>query len=532
MNFFYNFEYIEKLSITCYAAITDPIKLWVWGLQPRPDIIGGSDMSKKKKKLKNSINKNGELAGFDTLNTVAKNSSNNAKEFFGNSTEEISEHRSSAITEFDLMTRFKSTYRLRTFEGALFIFNGKTYECATHELIVELLQDCFTAAEARQITYDMYSNAASMLLNNKMKEITTAHLDESKIFFKNGVYDVFKQSLITCDYNCFFTHQLNVSYKPKKEGKCPNFKHYIRAIAGNDKEIEKRIWYMLAYCLLPVQKRGHFFVLKSDHNSGANLLVEFIERLYNNDDVAHISLHDFEYKEELYELRDKALNTFINMDSDVISTKAEKYFNKITYSNRISCSGTNPRTVYNSAKFVFVTNSPLVTKKCSAEFYDRMILMPLSRSGYNNEQQQDMLAKFWDERNAILRKALKYAKDLIENDFKFPKCEVADFITENWRYGRNSSIAFFVNAKCDLSKDSTEKTHTAKLYESYAKYCKKNNTEPTSVKKFSQVLSQNFGLLQSRWYTEDNHYLHGFFGISLKSEKSKDSGIYYNIDIK
>ena len=491
-------------------------------------------MSKKKKKLKNFNNKNGKLAGFDTLNTVAKNSSNNAKEFFGNSTEEISEHSSSAITEFDLMTRFKSTYRLRTFEGALFIFNGKTYECATHELIVELLQDCFTAAEARCITFDMYSNAAAMLLSRKMTDIATAHLDESKIFFRNGVYDLFKKSLSTYESDFFCMHQLNVNFKPNKESNCPAFKNFIKTISGNDKQIEKRLWNMLAYCLLPVNKKGAFFVLRTDDNGDANLLVEFIERLYNSADITHISLQDFEDKEELYELRGKAINTFINMAPTAISKKAEKHFNKIITTNQINFNrkNLNPWAFPNTSKFIFTTTSPLVATKCSSEFYDRMILMPLSHSGYNKEQQQDMLAKFWDERNGIIRKALKYAKNLIENNFNFPGCEAADFITTNWRYGRNSAIAFFVNAKCKLTKDSTEKTHTADLYKAYVKFCKKNNTESTSVKKFSQVLSQNFGLLQGRWYTDDGHYLHGFFGITLKNEKSENIDVYYNIDIK
>lgn len=491
-------------------------------------------MAKEKtKQNKESLFVSTSIFDDPIFNEDYKVTDNTAKSLNNQDNKTITAKTKETMSSYDIVERFKSTYRLRIYNGTLYIFNGDTYECATKELIIALMQECLTAAEAKFVNFAKYNDAALMLLSRRTAGIEIAKIEKCKVLFENGLYDVKNKSFIPYTSQNFCLVRLNTKFKPNKKNDCPVFDNFLETVSGGDKQIQARILSMIGYCMLPEQDGKMFFVLGTAPNSGKSIIAQLLERLFGDDKVSHIALHDFDGEFGLASLHNKVLNTAMDLDSDIVSKKAVSRIKNLTGGDKIDINRKHKdqETFTNNVKFIFATNDPIVTSKNSDAFFERLLFIPFNHSVEKKDQDKNLIEKLWAERNGIIKKALKAARKLIQNNYIFPECEAADFIVDNWRYGKNISISYFINAKCTITNDKSVKSHTAVLYEAYEEFCSQNNFEPTSIKQFSHVLTENFGLLQGRWYDNNGRFLHGYFGITLKVEKSDKKNIYYNINI-
>ena len=71
-------------------------------------------------------------------------------------------------------------------------------------------------------------------------------------------------------------------------------------------------------------------------------------------------------------------------------------------------------------KFLFATNFPLRIESNDPAFLDRIIFLPFMNSVPKEERDPNLAKKLWKERDAIVTKALQYARKLMKQGWQFP----------------------------------------------------------------------------------------------------------------
>ena len=402
-------------------------------------------------------------------------------------------------------------------QGVFYYFDGVKYVAADQDKIIALMQANLPSEQLALLRHNDYVDAERLLRCDERIKLDDFPIAKHCILFNNGLYDLKKDRFIKPSPKKFVRFQVHATYLPDKKIKTPVFDEFLAAISGGDSQIRKLILAFLGYCLLPEDDGKCFFVLGTAKNSGKSLLARFLEYLFGASNVSHVALHDMGGTFDLSSLFNKAINTAMDLDADIINKRAVSRIKNLTGGDTIEVNAKYQAiTSFRSyLKFIFATNHPLLLDKADSAFWDRIIFIPFLNSIPKECQDIKLLDKLIKERDGIVRKAVKAAKILIKNNYEFPKCDIADRIIKTWRYGKDFSIAEFVENCCIISHDSGVKTHTHKLYARYRDYCEEEALDFVSENQFSRILSDIFELPQSRWVESDSRSLRGFIGITL-----------------
>lgn len=252
--------------------------------------------------------------------------------------------------------------------------------------------------------------------------------------------------------------------------------------------------------------------IKRDGLSKVGLISAFIQRLVGEAVVSSISLNDLHNNFALAPLVGKILNFSMDLNADYLNGRAVSAIKMLTGGDLITINEKyQPMFAYrNMAKFVFATNSPVLLKKPDDAFWEQMVIVPFLHSVDKEEQDKELPDKLWEERTGIVAKAMKAARKLIQNNYIFPACHIADSMKLSWA---KNDVAFVWQC-CDL-RDTSTRTYTHQLYRRYIQNCEDHDLEVESENLFSRVLGSRFGLKRSRWSEDGCTAQRGFLGIQL-----------------
>lgn len=82
---------------------------------------------------------------------------------------------------------------------------------------------------------------------------------------------------------------------------------------------------------------------------------------------------------------------------------------------------------------IFASNFPISLIEPDDAFWNRLIYLPFTKSIPKAKQDRELAEKFQKERNAIVSKALRYAKKLILSDFCFPTTSQIERRMQEWQ---------------------------------------------------------------------------------------------------
>ena len=226
-------------------------------------------------------------------------------------------------------------------------------------------------------------------------------------------------------------------------------------------------------------------------NSGKSVLGSFIRRLYPKESISSIRLKQMKNEFGMSSLANAVINFDMDMPSSKIDEEAASRLKQITGGDSINV----PRKFRDDAllerriKFVFSSNHPLIIDGEDDALLKRIIYLPFNYAIPDDQQDPDLGEKIWKERDAIVTKALRYARKLVKLNYIFPeipqvdnaKCIVRDSIAK--------TVGKFVQESCDKS-ESKAVTATEDLYNAYSDYCKEKNMWACSQKAFTKELTQ------------------------------------------
>lgn len=133
--------------------------------------------------------------------------------------------------------------------------------------------------------------------------------------------------------------------------------------------------------------------------------------------------------------------------------------------------------------------------------------MPFNNSVPRGQQDRGLKYAFVKEKNAIVSKALKYARKLVKNDFEFPTTPQIDCKIDEWKGKTVLSVESFLQNCCDLDSEYRGEL-MENLYSAYESYCENSSCVSLNRHRFKQYLEKHVGL--RHWKMRDG-------GISSQS---------------
>ena len=122
-------------------------------------------------------------------------------------------------------------------------------------------------------------------------------------------------------------------------------------------------------------------------------------------------------------------------------------------------------------KFVFSSNHPLIIDGEDEALMKRIVYLPFNYAIPDDQQDPDLGDKIWAERDAVVTKALYYARKLVQRNYIFPEIPYVDS-------AKYSPVKRLVQEICD--KDLCEAEMTENL-------CRKSIKNAVEVKEY-QIL--------------------------------------------
>lgn len=306
---------------------------------------------------------------------------------------------------------------------------------------------------------------------------------------ENGILDLMEWKLYPHSPDQITFTCIKAKYDP--QAKCQIFEEYLQRVTGGDSLLSERVWMAIGYLLI-YPARGKFFIfMKGIGNSGKSVLGSFIRRLYPKESISSIRLKQMKNEFGMSSLANAVINFDMDMPSSKIDEEAASRLKQITGGDSINV----PRKFRDDAllerriKFVFSSNHPLIIDGEDDALLKRIIYLPFNYAIPDDQQDPDLGEKIWKERDAIVTKALRYARKLVKLNYIFPeipqvdnaKCIVRDSIAK--------TVGKFVQESCDKS-ESKAVTATEDLYNAYSDYCKEKNMWACSQKAFTKELTQ------------------------------------------
>lgn len=358
----------------------------------------------------------------------------------------------------------------------------------------------------------------SYLLTDSALQIELNQARQSKLaILKNGIYNLKKGRLEPFDPSIIAFSYIDAAYTEDME--CPRFEKFLCDVTGNNSILIERLWKFLGYIFTQSLDAKAFFVMGCAPNSGKSLLGKFIMKLYEPQYVSSIALSEFNGDFSLGTLVGAAVNVSLDLPSSKLSTAAVSKLKMLTGGDLITINEKYvPQFKYqNRAKFIFASNHPIELMEDDEAFWERLVFLPFDYSVSKLEQDMDLLKKLLKEKDAVVSKALQYARELMLDNYKFPTTEGIERQVRKWRGIEIDTINDFIMERCQVGEPFKGET-MERLYEAYEVFCQEKGEKAQSWKEMKTYLQNQIGLQHTKVRMEKGENPRSAFrGISLYS---------------
>lgn len=390
--------------------------------------------------------------------------------------------------------KLKENVKIICIENRLYCFNGICYQALDKTGLVQLYRDNVNRDlhGARNVKgfYELYNY---LLTDSEIKLKPNRDKLSNLAVLKNGIYNLKKAKFELHDPSVIAFSYVNARYTENEE--CPTFENFIREVTGNQEILIERMWRFLGYIFTQSLDAKAFFVMGCAPNSGKSLLGKFIMKLYEPQYVSSIALSDFNGDFSLGTLVGAAVNISLDLPGSRLSASATSRLKMLTGGDLIIINEKYvPQFKYqNRAKFIFASNHPIQLAEDDNAFWERLVFLPFNHSIDKSNQDTDMLKKLLKEKDAVVSKALQYARILMQENYVFPTTEEIERQVRKWRGIEIDTISNFIAEKCRIGS-AYDGVTMSDLYAAYEGYCMEIGELPENKATMKGYLQNKVGL--------------------------------------
>ena len=412
--------------------------------------------------------------------------------------------------EEELLEKAHFIYR----KTVLYYYNGWYYEPIDAEGVVALYRQYISPGLDGVKNLRNHMDIYSLKADSRLKYEDSLK-DKPYCPLKNGILYLNKMKLKHHSPKRRTFTVLDACYD--EDAECPVFDEFLDTITEGREELKERFMMALGYLLIEPSNGKYFFVMGYAPNSGKSILGNFIQKLYPENSVSNLSLGELGGKFETESLLYSRINISLDLPQEVLNASAVSKLKRITGGDSLEIQRKNQGSLKldHNMKFLFATNFPLRIESSDPALFDRIIFLLFMNSVPKEERDPDLAKKLWKERDAIVTKALQYARDLMDQGWQFPPIPDVDCMRGVQRKSPMDHLREFLDAHCEMG-DYNYFTSTADLRRAYETYCDENGTYLCSPAAFNKYLEQAGGVRDRKRVTPSENPVWGFYGIRLR----------------
>ena len=375
-----------------------------------------------------------------------------------------------------------------SYGNALYYHNGYYYAYLDAEHLIRLYREHVDYELNYESSLYGYKDLYECCVTDPKLQRSEAENEPIYAPLQNGIFDLEKQRLYPHSPDRLTFTCIKAKYDPK--AKCPVFDSFLFWVTHGNPQLLERFWMALG-SLFIYPTRGKFFIfMEGVSNSGKSVLGNFCQRLYPKESVSNIRLRTMKENFGLMRLLGAVINFELDMPNTKLNAEVVSRLKQITGGDSIDV----PRkylssvTLERQIKFVFASNHPLCLDGEDDAFEKRIVYLPFDRAVPDDQQDPYLGDKIWAERNAIVTKALHYARKLVQLNYIFPKIpqvDSAEYVVQN---SSIKSAGQFVQESCERC-DSDVVTALEDLYNAYLDFCKEKDVWACSRSAFKEALT-------------------------------------------
>ena len=375
----------------------------------------------------------------------------------------------------DVYELIKDTGELCVVEGKILIHDyNDTWPIVTEGEAKLLIRTMFKYKEWQSVLDDkmLASIIKSFKTDPDLQRSLKDFRHEELIKVNNGIWNISKGEIVEVN-NQAFNRALDVTLTKELPKESEVFISFCNKVFSEDTVNEKKqvLYEMIGYCVseTPPTKVANFLI--GPANCGKSVMLKFIQEIIGEKHVSNVPLSAFAKEFNVSEMSEKVINITGEVPSGPIPGGALDIFKGITGGDRMQINKKygDPTSQTLDLKLLVAGNSLPIFKKVDGtdSLVERLHILVFDNVVDEQKRDFQLIDKLWDERDVIVRYALKAVKEYEERGRYFLKLEDEMNMLQSLRQVANP-IAHFMKEK--IHKSETSEVHISDVYEAYQKF--------------------------------------------------------------
>ena len=387
---------------------------------------------------------------------------------------------------FDKFAQFlKSEYHIVKINNQLHIYNNGIYDYAQMMIETKMIEKIPTL-KAQQRTEVM------KYLNLICEDVEPS--EANYIAFKNGIYDISTDTLLTYTPDIILTNRINYEYKVDAYNELTD--KTLDKIACNDDEVRALLEECIGYCFYRRNELGKAFILTGDKSNGKSTFLDLIKYMLGDNNISALDLRELGDRFSTVMLFGKLANIGDDIGDEFLQGNSVSVFKKIVTGNRLKAErkGEQPFEFNPYVKLLFSANDMPRMRDKTGAVLRRLVMIPFNATFTKDDDEYDPYIKYKlikaDSIEYLIRLGVSGLKRVLENNDFTTSHKVTEALTEYEE--ENNPIVAYIN---EVGKDAIINQPTQDVYLRYTVFCSQSQLQALSKIAFSKQINKRLNTI-------------------------------------
>lgn len=376
----------------------------------------------------------------------------------------------------------KSTYHIKRINGTMYIYDNGVYRDGQKVIESAMIKHIPGLNRAKRAEVMSYLD----LLVNDNAEVAPAHL----IAFKNGIYDMEKDTMIDFTPDIVITNKINYDFVPGAYHELCD--KTLDKMVCHDEQIRKLLEESIGYGFYRRNELRKCFILTGEKQNGKSTYLSMLETLFSGNAVS-LDLKELGERFKTAQLAGKLVNIGDDIGDEFIPNPS--VFKKLVAGNPVNVErkGSDPFDFSNYAKFYFSANNiPRLGKgRDSAAIMSRLIIIPFDAHFSVDDPDFDPYIKYKlvtpESMQYLIQIGVRGLRTVLEQQ-QFTKSDKVSQKLQEYEENSNPVLLYFKD------EPKIENEPSTKVFQNYCGFCAANGFTPMSNVEFSKQVKKHLSL--------------------------------------
>ncbi|EPS55286.1 TPA: phage/plasmid primase, P4 family [Clostridium botulinum] len=304
------------------------------------------------------------------------------------------------------------------------------------------------------------------------------------VLLENGIFDLENKKLLEFNSSYIIRNKIPWSYNPNAYSQTMD--KTLDKICCKDKQLRLLIEEMIGYTLFRRNELGKAFILTGGGSNGKSTLLEVLNELLGEENIASVSLEELNHRFKTFQLEGKLANIGDDISNKYIEDNST--FKKLVTGEKVNVErkGRDPFDFKNYSKLIFSANELPRINDLSGGLKRRLIFIPFNATFSKKDKDYDpfILDKLTSHEamEYLLKLALEGLNRVLINHI-FTNAKVCDDVWEEYEAINNPIVGF-------LEDNDIENEPVKEVYLRYSAWCSENGLKSVSKPVFSREVQK------------------------------------------